>query len=193
MGLVSELFKYETTLVEMYVPQIITHHFTEGPKDDMILATTTMSVFDSLLHGKHSFGEMGETISTFRTEKALDSETTFWAMAFKNYNVLAATKELFRMIKNDRIELKLSNGESILMHQFRDKDYVPISFFGNALKSTPEFLMTPFIWPGTTLNSEMKELKVDNILGPKTLQLLEDIGYATTLNPQIIDLDMVTD
>lgn len=190
--MLSEL--YADTVKKRYqviVPRTVTYHLAEGDEDYELLGSARVSVFDSLLHGRSSFADLGDAMYSVKLKDGDESDEDYWEHVFQDKEAFDAANELYRMIKNDRIELKLSNGESILMHQFRYKSYVPISFFGNALKSTPEFLMTPFIWPGTTLNSEMKELKVDTILGPRTVQLLEDMGYATRKNPQKLELQMV--
>ena len=93
----------------------------------------------------------------------------------------------------DKIVAKLHDGDSIVMHHFRYHHYTPIRYVANTYGSGPEFLMTPNFWPGQTLNSKMKQLNVQSIIGPKTLNLLESMGYATISNPQTLELEVLDD
>lgn len=154
-------------------------------------ATRPISVFDSLLHGKKSFASQGLILSRFSTNFADDADD-FLLAVLEDEATRKAGEELDRMIKNDKIVAKLSNGDTIPMQHLPPSGvYSAIRFYSNIMKASPEFLLAPNFWPGQTLNSEMKYLGLDQPIGPKTLQLLEDMGYATENNKQMPHLELM--
>ena len=175
--------------LQIFSPRINTFEIVGSDgKNYSQVSINKLSVFDSLLHGRQSFASLGRTLNTIPPINNTN-KTSFLLQMSRDKNIIDAAKELSRSLRKDRIELLLSTGDSIIMHLFRyQRNYVPIAFFGNTLKQTVEFLMTPFIWPGSTLNSEMIYVKAKEILGPKTVQMLVDMGYATEENQQMLEL-----
>jgi hypothetical protein len=148
------------------------------------------SVFDSMLYGRTAIADIAKRLMSFKGPKTKNRYVFMNAM-MSNAGVIQAGAEINRMMLNDKIQLKLPGGDSILIHHYRSPNYTPVRYFANVLCNGPEFLMTPNIWPGNTLNSEMKTLNVSNILGPRTLKMLESMGYATVNNPQQLELEVL--
>ena len=151
----------------------------------------TLSAFDNLLSGSTTFASHGKVLAGANRQPTMVMKD-MPRVLINNEKVVDSMIELYRMIESESLRIKFSNNDSILMYHFRfDEDYTPIRYFGNVLSSGPDFLMSPFFRPGTTLKSEMKKLKVDSPIGPYTIRVMEALGYATKANPQILELELV--
>ena len=158
--------------------------------------TFACSVFDSLLYGSGSLGELAHTISKFEFQptKKYASESAryedFAANLQADQVMRKAGVDLYQMKNTEPISAVLGDGSSLKVQTIR-QDMNPISFVDRPLYNGPEFIMTREYWAGTTLDAVMKKLKVNSIFGPLTLQLLEDMGYATVNNPQMLELEPI--
>ena len=199
MGFSSELYPFEivTSLdpplsIDLAFPIMDSHDLNSNELAKPLQGTHRISVFDSLLHGNLSFAEQGKEFGEFKARPGM-SEDDFLASIVRNEKTRKAGIELFRMITKNNIDAHLSDGTKLRMHHFRyAEDYSPIRYLANTLITGPEFLMTPFWRIGYTINSEMKTLGLQNMLGPQTVQLMEDLGYATKKNPnRLLQLKMI--
>ena len=151
----------------------------------------TLSAFDNLLSGSTTFASHGKVLAGANRQPTMVMQQ-MPSVLINNKQVAASMIELYRMIESESLRIRFPNNDSVLMYHFRfDVEYTPIRYFGNVLASGPDFLMSPFFRPGTSLISEMKKLKVDSPIGPYTIRVMEALGYATKANPQILELELV--
>ena len=203
MGFKSELFHYEYAnedeLVDTDYDVGFDLVFTRVDSKDIngrrtlapLRGLQRLSAFDNLLHGRNSFASQVNELVKCKAEPGV-TETDFLNDLLLDEKCLNAGEELYRMLKDDKIYAQLSDGSSILMHHYRyNEDFIPIQYFANVHQTSKEFLMAPNFWPGQTLKSEMTKLGVKDVLGPQTVQLLEDLGYATKKNPKVLELEMI--
>ena len=189
MGFQSQLYPTEIP----WINSMVAVPGLENSVDkDRHISMFTLSAFDNLLSGSFSFAKQGIILGRGAPGKPGLTIKHLSYILKQSPSLASAMIELYRMISSDSIRIKFSDGESVLMHHFRyNVEYTPIRYFGNVLASGPDFLMSPFFRPGTSLISEMKKLKVDSPIGPYTIRVMEALGYATKANPQILELELV--
>ena len=101
----------------------------------------------------------------------------------------ASTRKIYQSITTPGLELRFSSGVRIPLQSLRLQDR--LLTLDASLSTTPDFLLSDFDLRGVRLSTRMREFAMKSIYGPKTLSLLEAIGWPTRRNPNHIKLQAV--
>ena len=102
-----------------------------------------------------------------------------WYIGHKFYDVakkLNNLQTLMQIVTSDGTILPLNYEKS-------SQKYFTYLRLGEQFLTTPDFLVVT-AWSPETLESKLEAFNIENMYGPNTLKIFEDIGYATIRNPQ---------
>ena len=144
----------------------------------------SLSVFDSLLSGGRDHKTMTQLAATFT-----NASTIFVNINSKEEMDTAQT-ELFEKVKNatDCVQLarspdlaiRLPNNQSIgLISDQPNVPQVEFQIRSDGIENNKDFLMTKSSYSSWALSSMLSRSGSDYIYGPKTLQVMELLGYET--------------
>ena len=147
-------------------------------------------IFDSLLYnGIHSVGEYANRFSSFQGPlNATKNE-------YLNYLILDSTTrnaawDLHLLMTSKKLETRGPHGYGLLMKT--STKYQRVSDVADNYWDTEDFLMTSKSVRGITLRAKLQSPGIYSLYGVRTLAVLEGMGYATSLNPQMLEFEKAT-
>ena len=147
-------------------------------------------IFDSLLYsGTQSIGQLAQNLSSFKSHANMGSKD--YLAYLKSLSLTKnVSKELFKVMTSKTLESRGARGAVLSMKT--SPRYKLISDLADNYWDTEDFLMTSKPVRGITLRAKLQSLGMYSLYGAGTLELLEAIGYATVLNPQMLEFDKVS-
>ena len=145
-------------------------------------------IFDSLLYsGMQSIGLLANNYSSYQCPANLDREH-FLDLLKSGPSI--TSKEMFNVMTSKTLESRGARGAVLLMKTC--PGYQRVSDLADNYWDSAEFLMTAKPPRGITLREKVGLEGIYSIYGPSTLEVLEAIGYATELNPQMLEFEQVS-
>ena len=187
LGFRTELVHYTTMKIAAFVgPAVISKSSFLNLQSQ--LSTYRPSVFDSLIYGelsnqRHSFLQLVNIISSFARSSKFTRDQYLQGI-LKNRNVKFAGNIMYNLLYRGKLEAKFGNEGALPIQG----TVLGFGFVDYRLDDTPEFLMTLGGSKMYKLTEKMRELDMSTIYGPKTLSVLEELGYSTRRKKQQLDL-----
>ena len=143
-------------------------------------AVAPISVFDSLINAPNVLLDLSEAINGFHDLKMFEGD--FLTEIEKNQGFISAAKALFSYLTSGKVEILLPGAVVIPLEASRGK-FGPensFPFLKGSLGSEETFM--------TSAKSMVVVPKAKSMYGPKTLKIMETLGYETETNPCTIAL-----
>ena len=187
LGFRTELVHYTTMKIAAFIgPAVISKSsfLNMQPK----LSIYRPSIFDGLIYGelsnqRFSFVQLVNIIISFARSSKFTRDQYLQGIQ-RNRDVKFAGSTLYNLIYRGKLEAKFGNEGALPIQG----TVLGFGYVDYRLDDTPEFLMTLGGSKTYKLIDKMRELDMSTIYGPKTLSVLEEMGYSTRRKKQHLDL-----
>ena len=118
----------------------------------------------------------------------------FFVEVKKSPKVYQGGLELMKLAQSNQVEVCLSDGTvvGLFCNPGKYEKGAAVSHLANKYQTTSDFLMAPTLDIFTSkLGNLLLESNIRGAFGPITLKIMEEIGYATRINPKIIELEFI--